>query len=114
MHHTGSKFTDAITASLQLLPASPCNGLTVSYLRKTALEQQTPAPGLGVFLSLILLLSLKKYFDLLVLRHLSCRTLVRRELRNSRPPCLLVLGVRFGGFSFSIQMSLLDLNRSAL
>lgn len=34
--------------------------------------------------------------------------------RNLRPPCLLVLGVRFGGFSFSMQMSLLDLNRSAL
>ena len=86
MHHTGSKCADAITASLQLLPVSPCNGLAVSYLRKTALEQQTSAPGLGVFLSLLLLLSLKKYFDLLVLHHLSRCTLVREgtaELETS-------------------------------
>lgn len=86
----------------------------MSRLRKTALEQQTPAPGLSVFLSLNLLFSLKKHFDLLALHHLSCSTLVRREWWNLRPPCRLVLGVRFSRFRFSIQMSFLDLNKSAL
>lgn len=114
MHHAGSQFPDAITASLQLPPVSPCKGLAVSHLRKATLEQQAPAPGPGGLLYPILLLSLKKHFDLLALHYLSQRTLVRRELWNSRPPCLPVLGVRFGGFSFSIQMSLLDLTRSAL
>lgn len=101
-------------ARFQLLPASPCNGLAVSNLRKAALEEQTPAPRPGVFLSLILLLSLKKCFDLLLLHRLSRHALVTREPWNSRPLCLLVLGVRFGGLGFSIQMSLLDLNRSEL
>lgn len=102
--------------SCQLAVSAPSlwNGLAASASRKTALKQQTPAPGLGGFLSPNLLFSLKKSFDLLVLHHLSHCTLVRREWWNSRPPCLLALGVRFGLFSFSIQMSFLDLNRSAL
>lgn len=101
-------------ASVQLLPASPCHGLAVSNLTKAALEEQTPVPGPGVFLSLILLLCLKRCFDLLVLCCLSRHALVTREPWNSRPPCLLIFGVRFGGLSFSLWMSLLDLNWSAL
>lgn len=85
----------------------------VLYLRKTILEQQTPVSGLGVFLPLILLLSLEKHFDILVLHHLSSCTLVRGELWNLRPPLL-------AGFwcvwwvQFSVQMSLTDFNSSAL
>lgn len=99
---------------MQLLPARPWHGLAVSNLTKAALEEQTPAPGPGVFLSLILLLCLKKCFDLLVLHCLSLHAVVTKELWHSRPPSLMVLGVRFGGLSSSIQMSLLDFNRSAL
>lgn len=100
---------------MQLLSASPWHDLAVSNLTKAALEEQTPAPGPGgFFLSLILLLCLKKCFDLLVFHCLSLHDPVTRELWHSRPPSLLVLGVRFGGLSSSIQISLLDFNRSAL
>lgn len=94
--------------------APACIPLARAGCVKPALEEQTPPPGPGVFLSLTLLLCLKKCFDLLVLQCLSLHALVTRELWHSRPPSLLVLGVRFGGLSLSIQISLLDFNRSAL